>query len=66
MGLSKGCTVLWMAGCCLARRLHQLEASTTMDLNISIFHISVKCVPLRNFDFLIKTDCETGNSFSSF
>ena len=26
-----------MAGCWLARRLHQLKASTTMDLGISFF-----------------------------
>ena len=31
------CTGLWTAGCRLARRLHQLKASTTMDLGISIF-----------------------------
>ena len=34
-------TGLWTAGCWLARRLHQLKASTTMDLGISIFLISV-------------------------
>ena len=26
----------WTAGCWLARRLHQLKASTTMDVGISI------------------------------
>ena len=36
LGLFQGCTGLWTAGCWLARRLHQLEASTTMDLGISI------------------------------
>ena len=48
-------TGLWTAGCWLARRLHQLKASTTMDLGISIFLISVRCVALRNLDSLIKT-----------
>ena len=56
VGLIQGCTRLWTAGCWLARRLHQLKASTTMDLGISIFLISVRCVALRNFDLLIKTD----------
>ena len=55
-GLFQGCTGLWTAGCWLARRLHQLKASTTMDLGISIFFISVRCVILRNLDLLIKTD----------
>ena len=32
-GVFQGCTGLWTAGCRLARRLHQLKASTTtMDL----------------------------------
>ena len=44
------------AGCWLARRLHQLKASTTtMDLGISIFLIFVQCVTLRNLELLIKT-----------
>ena len=43
-----------MAGCWLARRLHQLKASTTMDLGISIFLIFVRCVALRNLELLIK------------
>ena len=43
------------AGCCLARRLQQLKASTTMDLGISIFLIFVLCVALRNLELLIKT-----------
>ena len=43
------------AGCWLARRLHQLKASTTMDLGISIFLIFVRCVALRNLELLIKT-----------
>ena len=36
-----------MARCWLARRLHQIKASTTMDLRISIFLIFVRCVALR-------------------
>ena len=36
VGLFQGCTGLWTAGCWLTRRLHQLKASTTMDLGISI------------------------------
>ena len=48
---------LWTTGCWLARRLHQLKASTTMDLVISIFLISVQCVALRNLDLLINTGC---------
>ena len=36
VGLFQGCTGLWTAGCWLVRRLHQLKASTTMDLGISI------------------------------
>ena len=35
-GAFQGCTGLWTAGCWLARRLHQLKASTTKDLGISI------------------------------
>ena len=54
-GLFQGCTGLWTAGCWLARRLHQLKASTTMDLGISIFLIFVRCVALRNLELLIKT-----------
>ena len=45
----------WTAGCWLARRLHQLKASTTMDHGISFFLISVQCVALRILDLLIKT-----------
>ena len=55
VGVFQGCTGLWTAGCWLARRLHQLKASTTMDLGISIFLIFVRCVALRNLDLLIKT-----------
>ena len=55
-GLFQGCTRLWTAGCWLARRLHQLKASTTMDLSMSIFLISVRCAALRNLDLMIKTD----------
>ena len=55
VGLFQGCTRLWTAGCWLTRRLHQLKASTTMDLGISFFLISVQCVALRNLDLLIKT-----------
>ena len=39
----------------LARQLHQLKASTTMDLGISNSLIFVRCAALRNFDLLIKT-----------
>ena len=42
-------------GWILSRRLHQLKASTTMDLRISIFIIFVRCVALRNLELLIKT-----------
>ena len=56
VGLFQECTRLRTAGCWLARRLHQLKASTTRDLGISIFLISVLCVALRNLDLLIKTD----------
>ena len=55
VGLLQGCTGLWTAGCWLARRLHQLKAATTMDHGVSIFHISVRCVALRNMGLLIKT-----------
>ena len=55
VGLFQGCTGLWTPGCWLARRLHQLKASTTMDLGISIFLIFVRCVALRNLELLIKT-----------
>ena len=55
VGLFQGCTGLWTAGCWLARRLHQLKASTTMDLGISILLVSVQCVALRNLELLIKT-----------
>ena len=47
-GFFQPCTGLWTAGCWVARRLHQLKASTTMDLGISIFLISVSCVALKN------------------
>ena len=43
-------------GSWLVRRLHQLKASTTMDLGISIFLFSVRCVALRNLDLSIKID----------
>ena len=56
VGLFQGRTGLSTAGCWLARRLHQLKASTTLDLCISIFLIYLRCVALRNFDFLTKTD----------
>ena len=55
MGLFQGCTGPWTAGYWLACRLHQLKASTTMDLGISIFLIFVRCVALRNLELLIKT-----------
>ena len=36
--IREGCTGLWTAGCWLARRLHQLKASSTtmMDLGTSV------------------------------
>ena len=40
-GVFQGCTGLWTTGCWLARRLHQLKASTTMALRISFFLNSV-------------------------
>ena len=40
----------------LARRLHQLKASTTMDLGIPNLLISERCVALKTLDLLIKTD----------
>ena len=55
VGHFQGCTGLWTAGCWLARRLHQLKASTTMDLGISIVLIFIRCVALRNLELLIKT-----------
>ena len=55
-GAFSRCTGLWTSGCWLARRLHQLKASTTMNLDVSSFLISVRCVALRNLDLLIKTD----------
>ena len=42
----------WMLA--IARRLHQLKVSTTMDLGISIFLIFVRFVALRNLELLIK------------
>ena len=42
----------WMLA--IARRLHQLKASTTMDLGIPIFLIFVRCVALRNLELLNK------------
>ena len=38
----------------ITRRLHRLKAFTTMDLDISIFLIFVRCVALRNLELLIK------------
>ena len=35
-GVFQGCTDLWTVRCGLARQLHQLKASTTMDLGV--FH----------------------------
>ena len=55
VGLFQGCIGLWTAGCWLARRLQQLKASTTMDLGISFFLISVQCMALKNLDLLIQT-----------
>ena len=45
VGLFQECTELWTAGCWLARRLHRLKASTTMDLGISILLIFVHVWP---------------------
>ena len=42
VGLFQECTGLWTAGCWLVRRLHQLQASITIDLGISILIISVR------------------------
>ena len=56
LGLFLGCTWLWTTGCWLARQIHQLKASTTMDLGISVFLISVRCVALKNLGLSIKTD----------
>ena len=55
-GAFQGCTGLWTAGCWLARRLHQLKAPTTIDLGISTFLNSVRCMALKNLGLLIKTD----------
>ena len=55
VGLFQGCIGLWAAGCWLARRLHQLQASTVMNLGISIFPIFVRYMALRNGDLFIKT-----------
>ena len=55
-GIFQGCTGLCTAGCWLARRLHQLKASTTMDLGISNLLISARRMVLRNLGLLIKTD----------
>ena len=41
--LFQGCTGLWTAGCWLARQLHHLKASTTMDLGISYFIFPYFC-----------------------
>ena len=56
VGLFQGYTGLWVAGCWLACRLHQLKVSTAMNLGISTFLISVRCVALGNMDLLLKTD----------
>ena len=42
----------WMLA--ITRWLHQLKASTRMDLGISIFLIFVRCVALKNLELLIK------------
>ena len=47
-------TGLWTPGCWLVRGIYQLKVSTTMDLGISIFLISVRCVALRNLNLLTK------------
>ena len=45
----------WMLARAPASEIHQLKASTTMDLDISFFLIFVQCVALRSLDLLIKT-----------
>ena len=56
-GVFQGCTGLWPAGCWLARRLHQLKTSTTMDLGVSIFpYFFMMRAALRDLGLLIKTD----------
>ena len=48
---------VWTVGCWLARRLHQLKASNTMDLGISVFLISVRLFGLEKLlDLSIETD----------
>ena len=49
-GAFQGFIGLRTSGCWLARRLNQLKAFTTMDLEISIFLIFVRCVTFRNLD----------------
>ena len=51
--LFQGRTGFCTTGRLLACRLHQLKASTTIYLGISIFLIFVRCVALRNLDLLI-------------
>ena len=43
VGLFQRFTGLWTAGCWLARRLHQLKASTTMDLGINFPYFCTMC-----------------------
>ena len=47
-GIVQGCTGLWTAGCWLSRRLHQLKASTAIDLGTTIFIFSAFDMALRN------------------
>ena len=42
-----------MTGYWLVRRLHQLKASTTMDLGISIFLISVRLCGLEKLGLFV-------------
>ena len=56
VGIFQGCIGLWTARCWLARRLHQFKTSTTMDNGVNFPHLCIKCVALKNFSLLIKTD----------
>ena len=62
VGLFQGCTGLRTAGYWLARRLHQLKASTTMDLGISNFFISVRMCGLEKLGLLVDQNWLEHNS----
>ena len=65
-GFFQGCTGLWTAVCCwLARRLHQLKASATMELGIfSIFLISGTMCGLEKLELVDQNWLE--RNFSGF